>query len=287
MNETYTKLMMRQRLSEEANTAFYEKLENTAPRKKTKPALQAAVIAACICLLIPVTVFAVENIFGVVIANRVEWATDKGQPAIGVDIRFDNIKNHPITDFSEHLRTLDDALVVYYDSWEDAEADLGIELLSNSVCTDEKTARISCYYYMDKENSLREHCEGTYIGRDGQLYLAKISAAYQRNQVKFVVSAELTAEHPTITDAQLQGYHSTSIAYFLKYGPNATTEQYTTKNGIPVTICTVNFEDFSEYAAYFAVNDISYKICIVGCEGVWDDSAIYAVLCEVLEGFVL
>lgn len=283
MNEIYTKLMKQQSLSQEAKAEFYEKLEHAHTRRRVDPVLRTAVIAACVLLLIPVTILAVENIFGVVVINRVEQATVRNQPGVGLDIRFDNVKNHPITDFSKRLQTLKKSQVVGYESWEEAEKDLGMDLLSNSICTDGKTARIG--QYTGKGNPPGKHCEGIYSCVDSQLCHARIAAAYQRGPVKFVVGAEITAEHPTVTDERLKQYHGTSIAYFEKYDPNVTTEQYVTKSGIPVTICTVDLGDMAEHTAYFAVNDISYGVRIIGCEGSWDDSAIYGVLCEILEGF--
>lgn len=283
MNETYAKLMMQQHLSEGAKATFHEKLKKGSAHRKVTPALRAALIAIFVCMLIPVTVLAVENIFGIVIINRVEKATVHEQSGIGLEIRFDNIKSRPVTDFSTHLQMIDNTSLVYYDNWEVAEADLGIDLLSNSICTDKETAQID--YCTDSGEQPGKSCEGMYRGVDGQLFSSRISAAYRRKQVKFVVSAKITTDHSSMTDAQLQEYHGTSIVYFQKYDPNVTTEQYTTKNGIPVTICAVALDGLTEYSAHFAVNNISYGVRIVGCEGVWDDAHVYAVLREILEGF--
>ncbi len=283
MNEIYKSMIVQQKLSEEAKAAFYEKLECARIKKQAKPVLRWAAIAACILLLIPVTVLAVENIFGIVLLNRSEQVIVNDQPGIGLEIRFDNVLPHPITAFSQRLQTLDQNSVFYYDSWEKAEEDLGISLLSNTVCTNENTVQVN--YYTEEKSMLRKHCEGTYRCTDGQLYYAKISAAYQRDKVTFLVNAEITAEHPTVTQKQLQQYHGTSIAYYQSYDPNVTTKHYTTKNGIPTTVCTIDLGNLAEYTAYFAVNNISYEVRIVGSEGIYDDSVIYPVLCNVLDGF--
>ena len=71
MHDTYTKLMMHQDLSAEIDAAFYEKLENSIQKKRI-PAWKAAVIAACICLIIPGCVWAAETIFGVTKVTRTE-----------------------------------------------------------------------------------------------------------------------------------------------------------------------------------------------------------------------
>ena len=62
MKDAYAKLMVQQHTTSDGDAAFYEKLEQTQPKKRSNPILRAAVVAACLCLLIPVTVYAVQNI---------------------------------------------------------------------------------------------------------------------------------------------------------------------------------------------------------------------------------
>jgi hypothetical protein len=57
MKEEYTKLMVQQHTSPEGDAAFFEKLETVQTNKRI-PAWKVAVIAACIALMIPVTVWA-------------------------------------------------------------------------------------------------------------------------------------------------------------------------------------------------------------------------------------
>ena len=267
-------------------------MQKLEPNKPRSVRLKAAIVAACIMLMIPISVLAAEHIFGIAIFNRVEHATIHEQPGIGYEIRFNTVKNRPITDFSEHLQRLEETTAVCYDSWEDAEKDLGVDLISNSIFTDGKTEQI--IPYAAEGTPQASHCEGVYCVADGQLFYSKISAVYQRSRVKFMVSAHLTAKHPTIAAEELQKLHGSKYIYFEEDNPGFKADQYTTKNGIPMTISIVNGADFSDdkagytdYNVYFAVNDISYNVSIVGCEGVWNDSRMYTVLCEVLEGFVI
>lgn len=287
MNKAYRRLMAQQCLSDQTKQDIYCNLQMLEPNKPRSVRLKAAIVAACIMLMIPISVLAAEHIFGIAIFNRVEHATIHDQPGIGYKIRFNTIKNRPITDFSEHLQRLEETTVVCYDSWDDAEKDLGVDLISNSIFTDTETKQILSY--VAEGTPQTSHCEGVYCVADGQLFYSKISAVYQRSRVKFTVSAHLTAKHPTIAAEELQKLHGSEYIYFQEDNPGFKADQYTTKNGIPMTVSIVNGivngVDYTDYSVYFAVNDISYNVSIVDCEGVWNDSHIYAVLCEVLESF--
>lgn len=291
MNNPYRKLMEQQHLSDQIKQTVYNNLYSTEPNKPRFTFLKVAAVVACIMLMIPISVLAVEYIFSIARFDSVENATINDQAGVGYSIKFDTIQNHPITDFSEHLQNLEKTTLVGYDSWEDAEEDLGIDLISNSILTDGETEQI--LPYVPKGTPQAPHCEGVYLVADGQLYASHISAVYKRSRVNFMVSAQLTAEHPTIADEELKHLHGFEYIYFQEDNPSFKTEQYTTKNGIPMTISITNTacssEDragFTDFNVYFAVNDISYEVWVCGCEGIWDDSHIYTVLCEILEGFV-
>lgn len=292
MSNPYRKLMEQQHLSDQAKQTVYNNLHSTEPNKLRFAFLKAAVAVACIMLMIPISVLAVEYIFSIARFDRVENATIMDQPGIGYTIRFDTIRNRPITDFSEDLQKLEKTTLVSYDSWEDAEEDLGIDLISNSILTDGETEQI--LPYVPKGTPQAPHCEGVYLVADGQLYASHISAVYKRSRVNFEVSAHITAEHPKIADEELKRLHGFEYIYFQEDDPSFKTEQYTTKNGIPMTICIANTTGssegsvgFTDFNVYFAVNDISYKVWVCGCEGAWNDAHIYSVLCEILEGFTI
>ena len=82
MKEAYTKLMVQQHTSAEGDAKFFEKLE-TAQAKKRIPAWKVAVIAACICLIIPGCVWAAETIFGVTKVTQTERPDYYDRPGIG------------------------------------------------------------------------------------------------------------------------------------------------------------------------------------------------------------
>lgn len=289
MKNRYHDLMEQQKLSDQAKEAFFTKLQSAKTEKRAIPFYKAIAAAACLVLLIPVLVLAAEQIFGDVNVKRVENATVHDQPGIGYEVRFHALQSHPITDFSPQLQQLKETKQISYASWEAAQKDLGIGLLANKLCADGEAEAI--VPYMAEEASRTTHCQGVYTVTDGQLSASRIQAAYKRSGVKFTVSARLTAERYSKTDGQqAPGF---TYLYYQKADPKVTTEQYTTKNGIPVTVCIVQAEDsadaagFTEYHAYFAVNDVAYAVSVIGCDGSWEDTHIYAVLCEVLEGFVI
>lgn len=303
MHEAYTKLMLQQNLSVEADAAFYEKLENTQPKKRMQPTLRAAAIAACILLLIPVTVLAVESIFGVIKVTQCERPTYDDKPGVGLDIQYENIKDYAIKDFPKHLQELEEGEVIYHESWTDAEEYLGIDLLANSLFTDADTRQRPQYF--DSWNGPRKHCQGIYRVMDGQFYSASIQAAFHRSGVSFDVAATVTADHPTVNKEDiLKYYHGNCITYLDRHGTQIDTEQYTTQAGIPVLIVTVSRNSLNVYNigadildcnAYFAVNDISYEVCISGWSFGTNDLDTYAspkekimaTMIEVLEGFTL
>lgn len=294
MNNAYRSLMKHQHLSDQAKQTVYNNLHSNESNKPKFTFLKVAVVATCIMLMIPMTVLAVESIFSIARFDLIENATIDNQPGVGYTIRFDTIQNHPITDFSEHLQNLEQTTVVSYDSWDEAEEDLGIDLISNSILSDGETEQI--LPYVPKGTPQTPHCEGVYLVADGQLYASHISAVYKRSRVNFMVSAQLTAEHPTIGDEELQCYHGIELVGYQEDDPSFTTEQYTTKNGIPMIISIAHADDsirdgtgfragYTDFRVAFAVDNISYEVWVCGCEGAWNDSHIYTVLCEVLEGF--
>lgn len=301
MKENYTKLMLQQHTS--ADSAFYEKLENTNVTKRHKPVWKAAVAAACILLLIPVTVMAVENIFGITKVTQCERPTYDDKPGIGLDIQYENLENHELKAFPKHLQELKERQIISHDSWAEAESYLGIDLLENPLLTAEDTKQMTPF--AGSKLGEREHCLGIYRALDGQFYAGTVQAGYQRNGVDFVVSAMVTAQHPTVNQEEIaKYYHGTSITYLDRYGIEIETEQYTTQEGIPVLIVIVSrnqrnvFDsgaDVYDCNAYFAVNNVSYAVINNGFSFTSDDRKTYAnakekvmeVMTEVLEGFTI
>lgn len=320
MHDTYTKLMLRQDLSAETDAAFYEKLESTQAKKKMNPMVRAAVILVCIGLLIPATVWAAETIFGVTKVTHTHRPTYNDNPGIGLDITFKNIEDYPIEAFSEHLQELKDYETVLHESWADAESYLGIDLVDNIHFTAKDTYRRPAF--MDSSHittGMSHHKHSQALKRFGknaqtvcgtyeeQLFFSTVNAEYERDQTVFRIQACISVDIPDeIKEDIYNYYHGYSITYDDRYNTTVETEHYMTAAGIPVLITTVtseeNYNDSKPYndweqlvdcTAFFAVNDVSYRIdTYCASYGTGDQYAspkekVMPALLEFLDGFVI
>lgn len=296
MKDAYTKLMVQQHTTTDGDAAFYEKLEQAQPKKRANPILRAAVVAACLCLLIPVTVYAVQNIFGLAKATQMDRPLSDNQPGIGLDIHYENIENFSVKDFPKHLQKLEEGELLLHSSLEEAAQHLGLALIDNPILTAEGTNQVAAFKERGKHH--QTFC-GVY---DGQLIFTQVQSVYKRNDVQFKVSAMATVEHPTLDEAE---YHSINITYYDHHSRKIQTEQYTTQAGIPVLIVTVrdgaiynydaDYGALSDCFACFAVDNISYQIELTGWHFDSEDrdtfatpeEKVKATLLEVLDGFVI
>ena len=297
MKETYTKLMAQQAPSPEADAAFFEKLNHFNISTKYKPLWKAAVAAACILLLIPVTVWAAENIFGATDVAICQRPTPiSGVAGIGLDIQYENIENYAVKDFSKHIQKLEESEEVLHENLAEAEEYLGIDLVDNQVLSAADTRQVAAFKERGKQ--FKTYC---CIWEDHLLF-ADVQSFYHRNDVRFQLTATVTADHPTVDEAE---YHNTNITYFDEHNREVLTEQYMTQAGIPVLIVTVmedayRWDDHDNRAildcfACFAVDNVSYKLEPKSWEFDDDDldkyvdmdEKVIATLKEVLEGFVI
>ena len=128
MKDAYTKLMVQQHTSADADAAFFEKLENTA-RKKQKPAWKAAVAIACALLLVPITALAAKYILHQPQVAPVEkefiqekvahYGTFKGMETIkekGYEIEYPDLAFFSIEDIPEEYQN-PEATTIAYNSW--------------------------------------------------------------------------------------------------------------------------------------------------------------------------
>ena len=297
MKEAYTRLMIQQHTSETSEALFFETLEQ-AEKKPKRSVWKVVAAAACVLLLIPVTVWAAENIFGIINVSQLERPIYDNKPGIGIDIQYENLEHHELEDFSAQVQELEEGQILYYESWQEAENYLGLDLLENPLFTAEDTKRMTPFN--GKKLGQRAHCTGTYWASDGQFYAGRIQAGYQRNNVEFLVGAMASAQHPNV-DLNIisNSYHGTSITYMDRNNARIDTQQYTTAAGIPVLIVTVtrgaqNIFDSGliECTAYFAVNNVSYTVSYSG--GSYDShdadqwaNQVMGVITEVLDGFTL
>ena len=274
MKNQYKNLMQQQNVAGEATRTFYEKLEN-APQKSGKFRWSMVLVAACLCLVIPMTVLALEHIFG--LPNVHTGEMPYASRAEGYLAKLENVQSKPLADFSEELQSLREDKVAYFASWEAAEERLGIDLLDNPVL--ENAAPIG--HYLGEGN----HCISTYRTLDGRFHTASTVAAFEKDRVMFEVKANVAAEHPGTPADFLALFHGASAAYIKDEGVNVTSEEYTTRAGIPVSVILAEFDYYTDCVAVFAVNGVSYEIRTLGKHT--RDTTEKEVLLEVLDGFLL
>lgn len=296
MKEAYLKLMMQQDLSDDFDAAFYEKLNTSVAQKSHRINWKVAVVAVCILLMIPVTVLAAESIFGFTKVTVCERPISDNRPGIGLDIYYEDIKNHSPKDFAKHIQKLQEGEERLHATLEEVEEYLGLDLVDNPVLTAEDTHPVGAF--KEPSKNFQTYC---HIAEEHLLF-ADVQSVYNRNNVRFRVTATATIEHPTIEE---DIYHSTNITYFDHWARDIETDQYMTQAGIPVLIVMVRegatYNYGADYGALldcfacFAVNNISYKIEINGWSFSSDDRELFATpeekvmatLMEVLDGFVI
>ena len=88
MNNTYRKVMEQQCLSDQARQAIYRKLQRKEEVKTQPFVLRAAIVAACILLMIPVTAYAVKTIFGVSVVEIIKGNTKTGKFGTGYEVDY-------------------------------------------------------------------------------------------------------------------------------------------------------------------------------------------------------
>lgn len=308
MKDVYTKLMLQQHTSPEGDAVFFEKLEKTG--KKPRPVWKVAIAAACILLLIPVTVYAINFLTHNAQTRETHSTmeplpTDSGLhdwrfryvdviPTDDFEIDFGDLKRFPIKKFPRNVRK-SNSMVVHYDSWEDAVEDLDMGYLNNTVLADDGTDKKElpiAYTYSEKPS----HCMMEYVGIDDQPFCAYLHANYERDDVEFTIQANIGIKHPTALEEYYEMLHTHGYGMPHRDRPNYEHESYTTAYGIPmiITKATTNHKSFN-YSAYFAVNNISYSVEINSCSFSPLDGEKYetveekmrSTLLEILEGFTV
>ena len=302
MKDAYTKLMVQQHTSADADAVFFEKLESTG--KQHKSVWKTAIAAVCILLMIPVGVWAAESIFGMTRITIGKGKNIDGKDAIVMHRDVENVEHIPIEEFSPYLQELKETQWLYFDSWEDAEEKIGVEFIDNLILDDENTqpyTRKKKYGHDERGiayaalKTKATPYRGVYYAADEQFFAASFSAEYWRNRTKFMITTYMTTDHPLMTEEIFLVYHGFGDRYY-KENTNITTEQYVTKNGIPATIFYVDSNNSFGYIhpyAYFSVNNISYHIEFNQYGNQSEETAeqtnarLLALMREILDGFVV
>ena len=263
MNNAYRNFMDQQCLSEQAKQAFYYSLQRAERKKPYRFLLKAVVVAACIILMIPITVFAIETIFDISVVEIISGNTT-GKFGTGVKVNYPSASSRPLSDFAEDIQTMDGNTTIIYNSWKDAEEELGITLVNNTILSDENISKAYVYNLKYAEISNRVHCYAVYNGMDSQLYRVKVTAAYRYKEMRVTLNATVTCEHPGILPESENQLHWSGVMYENRDVAEISQEEYVASNGIPATIITISKtrNNDREYRACFAANGVSYIITV-------------------------
>ena len=276
LDKQYKRLMQQQMIPENTTAEFYEKLDSRSAKHRSFR-LQIAIAAACLALMIPITALAKANIVSQpkIEIGKMKWLDNED----GFSVTLDNIKNYPQDAFPENIQSISGLKRFWLNSSEDAEKLLDIDLLENTVLEDANTSkgRIT-------DNGNSAPCMVSCRELGGRLYHIGVLTKYYRQGVGFYVDAQITVEHPQLTQEESVILHSITSAP--GEGMQINYEEYTTKEGIPVAIVAFGYEEYVDYMALFAVNNISYKLSFYSAT---PRTAVAAkqMLIEVLEGYVI
>lgn len=287
MNNTYRKVMEEQYLSEQAKQAIYSNLQKKEAVSKQPFFLRAAIVAVCILLMVPVTAHAVKNIFGISIVEIIKGNTSTRKLGTGYEVNYPELTSRQLSDFPEEIQTMENYRLVIYDSWQEAEEELGITLVNNPFLFGGSVAKERSYDLKEEGIGQRVHCFGQYNGLDDQFYRATITAAYRYDNMFITLRSTVTCEHPAISKEREYEMHWHGVRYEDRDVDEIVQEQYLAENGINATVITVdrNRGKSTDYEATFSANGASYRITIHSYDHN-QDAEVKDTLINILEGFV-
>lgn len=286
MNNTYRSFMEKQCLSMQAKTSICDALQSEKETHLRPAYWRAAVVAACILLLIPITAYAAKNFFGVSVVEIIKGNTSTGKLGTGYEVDYPDLYSRDLSEFPEEIQHMEDYRLVIYDSWQDAEAELGITLAYNPVLLSEQATKERPFVLEEKGVFQRAHCYATYNGKDGQFYRATIKAAYRYDDMLITLMSTVTCEHPAISKEREYQMHGHGVLYEDRDVEEIVQEQYIAENGIQATLITVdrNRGRSTDYEATFSAGGASYRITIHSYDKT-RDAETKETLIKILEGF--
>lgn len=251
MDKQYKIMMEQQHIDAEITKHFYGVLEKKQPQRKAIR-WQIALAAACIILMIPFTALAAKNIFGTpkIKIGKLDWHNSPN----GYSIQFENVDSFPLETFPKEIQTLREMKRIPYNSWEDAEKALRLDLLNNAFLAHAEKLE------MDYEDTGASHCRILYNTYEGQLYYVSATANYKYKGLQLDIQAKITVDHPELDEETKQLLLGLEGVINRPTVVETACEEYTTTAGIPVVILHWNLDQVIRYVAVFAVNDISYEV---------------------------
>lgn len=265
MHEAYKNLMEQQHPKE--TTAELMESLNSVPTRKMPVYKKILIAAACLCLLIPTTVLAVENIFDISIVHSGPRKDLEGNDVIGYNIDFVTTKEIPLDEIGEKWRYIDDNIPVQYESWQQLQEDMGYNLLENPVLESKYQPYTPLLQFQTEGFKKPVRCAAFYRGFEGQLWSFNASAGYIKGRYRITLTAEALVEHPNIPQDVKDVF--TAVQYLLDDESDLekfSTEEYTAASGLTATILTYHWgNDFVSYDAYFRANGVRYNVSMHGC----------------------
>ena len=251
MDKQYKIMMEQQHIDTEITKHFYGVLEKKQYQRKAIR-WQIALAAACIILMIPFTALAAKNIFGTpkIKIGKLDWHNSPN----GYSIQFENVDSFPLETFPKEIQTLREMKRIPYNSWEDAEKALGIDLLNNAFLAHAEKLE------MDYDDTGASYCRILYNTYEEQLYYVSATANYKYKDLQLDIQAKITVDHPELDEETKQLLLGLEGVINRPTVVETTCEEYTTTAGIPVVILHWNLDQVIRYVAVFAVNDISYEV---------------------------
>ena len=282
-------------------------------RKKMTP-WRGAAIAACLCLALVGTAAAVTEYANL----QILWRTSNSSMVNinGYTIEFP-VEFYPVNTFSQEMRDMaaadpgrwkhegEETAHQYFDSWDDMQDFIGLELFRNPVL-DSAEPRLGGTYpweYHSHQDPDKTHLLLLPSNTDdGELYLINASGDYLMDgvyvsvlEVIYTEQAEGNLYYPAGNGkTEGDGYHAHHEMVYGSYNESCeeSAEVYTTPNGLTATIVQTNWSSVKEEGvtccAYFLIGGVQF---VVDAKGFSSDGPMMTpehtmeVLKTVLDGF--
>lgn len=243
-----------------------------APRRNKTRWLRPALIAACLCLALAGTAFAAQRL-GV----RIVDGGGEERPDVWLE---GGIAYYPVDGLSDELRALENEHTYRsFDSWQEAEAFIGADLMNNPVL-DASPATNFSVRYVEEENGI-DICGRFLVSTSVGLDYVRLDGCYEMGDVDLTVEAQLYTDRMTDKAPDWD-----ERFYGLKFseGTQTSLEPYTASNGLEAQILEIDRPHKDTCLAACSLNGIPF---IVKAHS--DNSLEEAreALYQVLDGFVL
>ena len=292
MRKTECELMNGLTMSDQGRQAFYEKLDNT---KKRPAALRIALIAACLCLCLTGIAYGAKLITGVSITKLITDGKVFDKPVAGDEVfekfthgysvDFPDIQAYPLSAFSVAVQSTTETTILRFNTLDEIEKYLGITFCENTTLK-AYPPRININTINGARKSSRY--TASVFASDGQPNGAVWYVSYNMRGIYVDISARLAIQHPAIPKEDVPLYLKQFRMLEEKEVHDLSQEQYTTPNGLSVTIVTMAIDTRAgsiDHIAHFALDNITYSITVSATEQTTEKAM--ETLKSILDGYVI